>query len=94
MAALSSCLIGLVFVAVFVVLAVIAVLVGGLGALGGLFGGREAFQDHQGVFLLASAVEIILTPVFWMLGMAPLVAAYRAFAEPVAPVAESALGTV
>jgi len=33
------------------------------------------------VFLLAFAVEIILTPVLWMLAMAPLAAAYRAFTE-------------
>jgi hypothetical protein len=81
MAALSACLIGLVMMTVFAALAVIAVLVGGLGALGGLFGGREALQQHPAVFLLVSAAEIVLTPVFWVLAMAPLVAAYRAFTD-------------
>ena len=47
-----------------------------------LFGGADALQRHPGVFLLAFAIEIVLTPVLWVLAMAPLAAAYRAFAAP------------
>jgi hypothetical protein len=79
MLALSSCLIGLVMVTVVAVLAVIAFATGGLEGLAGVFGGAEAMQRHPGLFLLAFAIEIVLTPVLWALAMAPLAAAYRAF---------------
>jgi hypothetical protein len=82
MAALSFCLISLVMVVVLVALALIAFLTGGLDGLSGLFGGADAMQRHPGVFLLAFAIEIVLTPVLWVLGMAPLAAAYQAFAAP------------
>lgn len=82
MTALSSCLIGLVMVVVVVLLALIALGSGGLDGLAGLFGGADALQRHPGVFLLAFAIEIVLTPVLWVLAMAPLAAAYRAFAAP------------
>jgi hypothetical protein len=79
MTALSLCLIGLVMVTVFVALAVAAVGFGGLGGLAGVFGGGEALQSHPRIFLLAFTIEIILTPVLWVLGMAPIMAAYQAF---------------
>jgi hypothetical protein len=79
MLALSSCLIGLLMVTVVVALAAIAFATGGLDGLAGVFGGAEAMQRHPGLFLLAFAIEIILTPVLWALAMAPLAAAYRAF---------------
>jgi hypothetical protein len=82
MAALSFCLISLVMVVVLVALALIAFLTGGLDGLSGLFGGADAMQRHPGVFLLAFAIEIVLTPVLWVLAMAPLAAAYQAFAAP------------
>lgn len=82
MAALSFCLIGLVMVTVLVALAVIALATGGFDSLASLFGGAEALQRHPGVFLLALVCEIVLTPVLWVLAMAPLAAAYRAFASP------------
>jgi hypothetical protein len=79
MLALAGCLIGLVMVTVVVVLAGIALVTGGFEALAGVFGGAEAMQRHPGLFVLAFAVEIVLTPVLWVLAMAPLAAAYRAF---------------
>lgn len=82
MAALSFCLIGLVMVVVLVALALVALATGGLDGLSGLFGGVDAMQRHPGVFLLAFLIEIVLTPVLWVLAMAPLAAAYRAFANP------------
>jgi hypothetical protein len=83
MLALSACLIGVLMVTVVVVLAVVAFASSGLDGLAGVFGGREALHRHPGLFLLAFAIEIILTPVLWTLAMAPLAAAYRAFtAEP------------
>lgn len=81
MLTLSACLIGLVMVTVVVALAVVAFASGGLDGLAGMFGGPEAMQRHPGLFLLAFAIEIILTPVLWALAMAPLAAAYRAFVE-------------
>jgi len=96
MLALSACLIGLVMVTVLVALAAIAFASGGLDGLAGVFGGAEAMRRHPGLFLLAFAVEIILTPVLWTLAMAPLAAAYRAFAgldsPPQGEVARSAGG--
>lgn len=79
MLALTFCLIGLVMVVVLVALAMIALGTGGLDGLAGLFGGAEALQRHPRVFLLAFVIEIILTPVLWVLAMAPLMAAYKAF---------------
>lgn len=79
MSALSLCLICLVMLTVLVGLVIAALGLGGLGGLAGIFGGREALQSHPGIFLLAFAIEIVLTPVLWALGMAPLAAAYRAF---------------
>ena len=81
MTALSLSLIGLVMVAVLVALVAVAFVIGGFSGLAGVFGGSEGLQAHPAVFLLAFAVEIILTPVLWMLAMAPLAAAYRAFTE-------------
>lgn len=82
MSALSFCLIGLLMVAVTLALALVATGSAGLEGLAGLFGGAEALKQHPGLYLLCLAVEIILTPVLWVLAMAPLAAAYRAFAEP------------
>ena len=79
MSALSFCLIALVMVAVLVALVLAALAIGGVRALSGVFGGAEALQNHPAVFLLVFAVQIVLTPVFWMLAMAPLAVAYRAF---------------
>lgn len=81
MSVLSLCLIALVMVASLVALVLVALAMGGFDALAGVFGGEEALQAHPGVFLLAFAVQIILTPALWVLAMAPLVAAYRAFAD-------------
>jgi len=81
MTALSLCLIGLVTLAVVVAMALAVLAFGGLDALASAFGGREALETHPGVFLLGFAVEIVLTPVLWTLGVAPAVAAYRAFTE-------------
>lgn len=87
MSALSICLIALLMIVVFVVLAAIATSVAGLDGLSVLFAGAEALQQHPAVFLLAFAVEIILIPVLWVLGAAPLVAAYRAFTAESGPAA-------
>lgn len=87
MAALSFCLISMVMVVVLVALALVALLTGGLDGLSGVFGGADAMQRHPGVFLLAFAIEIVLTPVLWVLAMAPLAAAYRAFTAPKTPAA-------
>jgi hypothetical protein len=81
MSALSLCLIGLVMLTVFVALALAALGFGGFAGLAGIFGGREALESHPGIFLLAFFIEIVLTPVLWTLGMAPVAAAYRAFAD-------------
>jgi len=81
MTALSLCLIGLVTLAVVVAMALAVLAFGGLDALASAIGGREALETHPGVFLLGFAVEIVLTPVLWTLGVAPAVAAYRAFTE-------------
>jgi hypothetical protein len=81
MLALVLCLIGVFMVAVLVALVLAALAIGGVHALAGVFGGAEALHNHPGVFLLVFAVQIILTPIFWMLAMAPLAAAYRALAD-------------
>lgn len=80
MSALSLCLIAMVMAALLVALVLVALAIGGVHALSGVFGGAEALKAHPGVFLLGFAVQIVLTPVLWMLAMAPLAAAYRAFA--------------
>jgi hypothetical protein len=82
MTALSFFLVALVMVTVFVVLGVIAVGFGGLEGLASVFGGggAEALQRYPGLYVLEFAVEVVLTPVLWALAMAPLAAAYQAFA--------------
>jgi hypothetical protein len=81
MSALSFCLIGLIMVTLFVLMAVIATGAAGFEGLAGLFGGADALKQHPGLYALEFVVEIILTPVLWILGMAPLAAAYRALAQ-------------
>lgn len=81
MSALSFCLIMLMMLTVLVALVVVTLVAGGFNALSGLFGGAEALQTHPGIYLLAFTVEIVLTPVLWVLAMAPLAKAYRAFTE-------------
>jgi hypothetical protein len=81
MSALSLCLIALVILGVFVALALVALGFGGFAGLAGIFGGREGLESHPGIYLLAFFIEIVLTPVLWTLGMAPVAAAYRAFAD-------------
>jgi hypothetical protein len=82
MSALSFFLVALLMVTVFVVLGVIAVGFGGLEGLASVFGGggAEALQRYPGLYVLEFAVEVVLTPVLWTLAMAPLAAAYQAFA--------------
>ena len=82
MTALSICLIALVMIAALVALALAALAIGGFSGLAGVFGGAEAFRAHPAIFLLAFVAEIVLTPVLWILAMAPLASAYRAFAPP------------
>jgi hypothetical protein len=83
MTVLSLSLIALVMVAVMVVLALVAAGSAGLDGIAGLFGGTESLQRHPGLYILEFAVEIILTPVLWILGLAPQIAAYQALAEAV-----------
>ena len=80
MNALSFCLIALLMIVVLLVLTLIAAGAAGLEGVAGLFGGRTALQSHPGLYLLEFAVEIVLTPVLWILGLAPNIAAYRALA--------------
>jgi hypothetical protein len=79
---LSASLIALVMLAVLVVLALVAAGSAGLDGLAGLFGGTESLQRHPGLYILEFAVEIILTPVLWILGLAPQIAAYQALSAP------------
>lgn len=75
---LTACLIGMLMLAVIVAMSLVAVVVGGLDAVASLFtGGAEAFRRHPGVLVLYAAVEIVLTPLLWVLATAPLIAAYR-----------------
>ncbi|CAN7243528.1 hypothetical protein LJR225_001082 [Phenylobacterium sp. LjRoot225] len=90
MSALSLCLILLVTLTVFVALVLVALGFGGLDGLSGVFGGSEALQSHPGIFLLAFVIQIVLAPVVWTLGMAPVAAAYRAFADGDGPKTEPA----
>jgi hypothetical protein len=78
MSVMSFCLIALVMVTVMVVLALVAAGSAGLDGLAGLFGGAESLQRHPGLYVLEFAVEIVLTPVLWVLGVTPVIAAYRA----------------
>jgi hypothetical protein len=81
MIALNLSLLALLMAAITVGLALVAAGAGGLEAMGGvLSGSSEAFRRHPGVFVLCAAVEIVLTPVTWILTTAPLAVAYRSFA--------------
>lgn len=80
MTALSFSLIALMMLVVFVALGLIAAGTAGFDGLAGVFGGADALQRHPGLYLLEFVVEVILTPVLWTVAMAPLCAAYRAFA--------------
>ena len=80
MTALNFCLIGILVVLVFLVQALIATGSAGLEGLASLVGGADALKRHPGLYVMAFAVEVVLTPVLWVLGMAPLAAAYRALA--------------
>jgi hypothetical protein len=83
MSALSFCLIGLLLVVVRLVLSVIAFSTAGLDGLAGLFSGPETLRRHHpGLFVLEFGADIVLTPVLWVLGVAPVIAAYRALSAP------------
>lgn len=85
MTALNLCLIGLLMAVVFLIQALIATGSAGLEGLASLVGGADALKQHPGLYVMAFAVEVVLTPVLWVLAMAPLAAAYHAFAEPQDP---------
>jgi len=78
MQAMVLSLIAVVMVTVLFALALVAAGSAGLDGLAGLFGGQESLQRHPGLYVLEFAVEIVLTPVMWVLATAPLIAAYRA----------------
>jgi hypothetical protein len=79
MSALCLCLIALLMVLVMLALGLVAVGAAGLDGVAGLFGGADSLQRHPGLYALEFAVQIVLTPVLWVLGFAPFLAAYRAF---------------
>jgi hypothetical protein len=85
MSLLDAALIGLVVVTVFVAVGLIAAGSAGFAGVAALFGGAEALKAHPGIYLLQFAVEIFLTPVLWVLALAPLAAAYRALAAAETP---------
>jgi hypothetical protein len=80
MSVLSLCLILVIGLVVLVVLAALAAALGGFDGIVGLFGGADGLRQHPGLFFLGFAVQILLTPALWVVGVAPLIAAYRAIA--------------
>jgi hypothetical protein len=80
MQALTLSLIALIMATALLALALVAVGSAGLDGLASLFGGAESLKRHPGLGALTIGVQIVLTPVFWVLAMAPLTAAYRALA--------------
>jgi hypothetical protein len=75
---MAACLIALLMVVVLLVLALVAAGSAGFDGLAGLFGGVDSLQRHPGLYVLEFAFQIVLTPVLWVLGVAPAITAYRA----------------
>lgn len=76
MALLLTCLVALLAVVIWVVLFVVSGLTTGFTDFG--LSDAETLSAHPGRFLLQAAVELVLTPVFLVIGQTPWVAAYRA----------------
>lgn len=76
MAILRLCLLGLVAVVTWVTLFVISGLTTGFGDLN--LTDAETLTAHPGRFLLQAGAELVLAPLFLVIGQTPWVAAYRA----------------
>jgi hypothetical protein len=80
MALLLLCLMGLIAVVTWLVVFVVSGLLTGFQDLN--FGDAETLAAHPGRFILQLAFEILLAPMFLIIGQAPWVVVYRALSPP------------
>jgi len=81
MSLLSLCLVGMAALAAVVVMFAIAAAASGLQGVAAVLAGADGLQRHPGIYLLEFAGQVVLTPVLWVLGAAPLAAAYQALSN-------------
>jgi hypothetical protein len=77
---LNLCILGVLWVVLWLAMFVVTGLFTGFGDLGA--SGPEALQSHPGRYLLEAAASLLLTPIVLILQQAPYVAAYQALREP------------
>ena len=87
MVVLSLCLLVLIAIVIFIVTAVVQAAIGGFRTLAPVsLSDPQAFAERPGAYAFGLIAELVLAPVYLVIGQTPFVAAYRALAAPdVAP---------
>ena len=81
MIAMALCLLVLIAVVLFIVTALIQAAIGGFHTLAPVsLSDPQAFAERPGAYAFALIVEILVVPIYLVIGQAPFAAAYRALA--------------
>lgn len=81
MLSLAACLFLLIALAVFILTAVIQAAIGGFHTLAPVsLADPEALAERPGAYVFALVAELVLAPIYMLIGQAPFLAAYRALA--------------
>ncbi|WP_374470145.1 hypothetical protein [Phenylobacterium sp.] len=82
MSAIALCLLAMIAIMAWLALALIGGAISGWSDLGLLLRtDAEAMAERPGFYVAQLAVQFLFAPVLWVISQAPLVAAYKAFAE-------------
>jgi len=83
MVVLAVCLLLLIAVALFILTALVQAAIGGFHSLAPVsLSDSEAFAARPGAYLFALLAELLIAPIYLVIGQAPFVAAYRALSAP------------
>ncbi|HEY3950607.1 hypothetical protein [Phenylobacterium sp.] len=84
MAMLAACLLLLIALAVFILTAVVQAAIGGFHTLAPVsLADPEALAERPGAYVFALIAELLIAPIYMLIGQAPFLAAYKAVtAEP------------
>ena len=80
---LSFCLLALIAVLLWLATALLQAAIGGFHSLAPVdLSDREALTDRPGAYIFGFIAELLLGPVFWVIGQAPYAAIYRSLSAP------------
>jgi hypothetical protein len=82
MALLAVCLLALIGVVLWIVTFVLQAAIGGFHSFAPVsLEDREALAERPGAYAFGVIAELVVGPLFWVIGQTPFVAAYKAMAE-------------